>query len=85
MPFRLFMGSRQLDRFAARFESHQKGQRNRDVLLTTDRTAEPLDDLLPVTKLTSGRLATATGHRPPATGHRPPATTMLNSSSPDAR
>lgn len=62
VPFCLFMGSWQLDRFTARFESHQQAQRNRDVSATTGRTAEPLDDLLPVTKLTSGRLATATGH-----------------------
>jgi cytochrome oxidase assembly protein ShyY1 len=55
------MGSWQLDRFAARVESHQEYQHNKNVF-AADRAAEPLDDLLPVTKLTSGRLATATGH-----------------------
>lgn len=59
--FCVFMGSWQLDRFAARVESHQKDQQNHGVF-AADRTAAPLDNLLPVTKLTSGRFATAIGH-----------------------
>ncbi|MEU0052744.1 SURF1 family protein [Streptomyces sp. NPDC006309] len=55
------MGTWQLDRFAARVESHQEDQQHHGVS-PADRTAAPLDDLLPVTELTSGRLATATGH-----------------------
>ncbi|MEU0251521.1 SURF1 family protein [Streptomyces sp. NPDC006184] len=56
-----YAGSWQLDRFAARVESHQEDQQHHGVS-PADRTAAPLDDLLPVTEPTSGRLATATGH-----------------------
>lgn len=60
IPFCLFMGSWQLDRFTARVDAHQEEQRRKDAF-ATDRVAEPLNDLLPVTRATSGRLATATG------------------------
>jgi cytochrome oxidase assembly protein ShyY1 len=56
VPFCLFMGSWQLGRFEARVDAHQKqGARS------THGKAAPLEELLPVTKATSGRLATATG------------------------
>ncbi|MGP3924625.1 SURF1 family protein [Streptomyces sp. 8N616] len=60
VPFCLFMGSWQLGRFEARVDSHQEQQRDESAHATA--AAEPLDGLLPVTKETSGRLATATGH-----------------------
>ncbi|MGP3951416.1 SURF1 family protein [Streptomyces sp. 7N604] len=59
VPFCLFMGSWQLGRFEARVDSHQEQQRDESAHATA--AAEPLDGLLPVTKETSGRLATATG------------------------
>ncbi|MGP3999568.1 SURF1 family protein [Streptomyces sp. 8N706] len=59
VPFCLFMGSWQLGRFEARVESHQEQQRDSDDHVRD--AAAPLADLLPVTKATSGRLATATG------------------------
>ncbi|MEV6316731.1 SURF1 family protein [Streptomyces sp. NPDC051776] len=60
VPFCLLMGSWQLGRFEARVESHQEQQRDEDA--HASQAAEPLERLLPVTKETSGRLATATGH-----------------------
>jgi cytochrome oxidase assembly protein ShyY1 len=59
VPFCLFMGSWQLNRFEARIESHQEQQQSSRV--NAKAAAEPLESLLPVTKETSGRLATATG------------------------
>ncbi|MFF3767257.1 SURF1 family protein [Streptomyces sp. NPDC001922] len=60
VPFCLFMGSWQLGRFETRVESHQEQQRDADA--HAEEAAAPLADLLPVTKETSGRRATATGH-----------------------
>ncbi|MFI1964641.1 SURF1 family protein [Streptomyces pathocidini] len=59
VPFCLFMGSWQLDRFEARVDSHQ--ERQRDGAAAAEADAAPLARLLPVTKETSGRRATATG------------------------
>ncbi|MER5970241.1 SURF1 family protein [Streptomyces sp. NPDC002055] len=59
VPFCLFMGSWQLGRFETRVESHQEQQRDADA--HAEAAAAPLADLLPVTKETSGRRATATG------------------------
>ncbi|MET9297434.1 SURF1 family protein [Streptomyces sp. NPDC003077] len=59
IPFCVFMGSWQLGRFEDRVDTHHQQE---------DRTAEakvaparPLESLLPVDKITSGRQATATG------------------------
>ncbi|MFH9420029.1 SURF1 family protein [Streptomyces sp. NPDC017529] len=59
IPFCVFMGSWQLGRFEDRVDTHHQQE---------DRSAEakaatptPLDGLLPVDKVTSGRQATATG------------------------
>ncbi|GAU67865.1 hypothetical protein SSP35_05_04320 [Streptomyces sp. NBRC 110611] len=66
IPFCIFMGSWQLGRFEDRVDSHQQ---------QTDRSAQakaaaprPLDSLLPVDKVTSGRQASARGHYD--TGHQ---------------
>jgi len=59
VPFCLFMGSWQLDRFSARVESHQEQRKGRDA------PAAPLTGMLPVTTDTVGRLATATGRYDP--------------------
>ncbi|WP_432092158.1 SURF1 family protein [Streptomyces sp. bgisy100] len=59
VPFCLFMGSWQLGRFETRVESHREQQRDADA--HAEEAAAPLADLLPVTKETSGRRATATG------------------------
>lgn len=57
VPFCLFMGSWQLGRFEDRVDSHREATAERPA----DRTAAPLDSLLPVDKKTSGRLASAAG------------------------
>ncbi|MBB4792949.1 cytochrome oxidase assembly protein ShyY1 [Streptomyces nodosus] len=59
IPFCVFMGSWQLSRFEARVQDHQT-QTER---AATDRkeAPRPLDELLPVDKMTSGMQATATG------------------------
>ncbi|MEU8351398.1 SURF1 family protein [Streptomyces sp. NPDC048845] len=59
IPFCLFMGSWQLGRFEERVDSHEEQQRT--AVAEARKAAEPLTELLPVTKETSGRLATATG------------------------
>ncbi|MCM2577733.1 SURF1 family protein [Streptomyces meridianus] len=57
VPLCFFMGSWQLSRFEARMDSHRAEGNRTD----RDRSAVPLDELLPVDRKTSGRLATATG------------------------
>ncbi len=59
IPFCVFMGSWQLGRFEDRVDSH----RDAEARIATDKreAARPLDDLLPVTKATSGKQATASG------------------------
>ncbi|OEJ32615.1 SURF1 family protein [Streptomyces subrutilus] len=57
VPFCLFMGSWQLGRFEDRVDSHREANSARPA----DRTAAPLDSLLPVDKKTSGRLASVAG------------------------
>ncbi|MBP0935450.1 MULTISPECIES: SURF1 family protein [Streptomyces] len=59
VPFCLFMGSWQLGRFEDRVDSHREATANAE--RPADRTAAPLDSLLPVDKNTSGRLASASG------------------------
>ncbi|MEU6080472.1 SURF1 family protein [Streptomyces sp. NPDC047108] len=59
VPFCLFMGSWQLGRFETRVESHQEAKRDQDI--HASQKAQPLERLLPVTKVTWGRPATATG------------------------
>lgn len=60
IPFCVFMGSWQLGRFEDRVENH----RNAGAQVASDlrEEARRLDTLLPVTKVTSGEQATATGH-----------------------
>ncbi|MFV5992935.1 SURF1 family protein [Streptomyces sp. NPDC056231] len=58
IPFCVFMGTWQLGRFEDRVQTHEQAQKQPD---PGSRAAEPLDDLLPVDKVTSGRPATATG------------------------
>ncbi|MER6911227.1 SURF1 family protein [Streptomyces sp. NPDC000594] len=58
IPFCIFMGSWQLDRFEDRVDSHQEARQGP---AAGDRPAAPLRELLPVDKLTAGRTATATG------------------------
>ncbi|WP_461030016.1 SURF1 family protein, partial [Streptomyces sparsus] len=66
VPFCLFMGSWQLSRFEDRVDTHQQ-QRGQAERLATQQ-AEPLAELLPVDKRTSGRMASATGRYDP--GHQ---------------
>ncbi|MFE7132722.1 SURF1 family protein [Streptomyces sp. NPDC057638] len=58
IPFCIFMGSWQLGRFEDRVDSHQEAKREPS---PGELGTAPLDELLPVDKKTSGRLATATG------------------------
>ncbi|WP_345982523.1 SURF1 family protein [Streptomyces sp. DSS69] len=58
IPFCVFMGTWQLGRFEDRVQSHEQAAKQPD---PSTRAAEPLDKLLPVDKVTSGRPATATG------------------------
>lgn len=58
IPFCVFMGTWQLGRFEDRVQTHEAAQQQPE---PGSRTAEPLDELLPVTTETSGRPATATG------------------------
>ncbi|MFF8987769.1 SURF1 family protein [Streptomyces globisporus] len=58
IPFCVFMGTWQLGRFEDRVQSHEQAEKAPD---PSTRAAEPLDALLPVDKVTSGRPATATG------------------------
>ncbi|MFB7219823.1 SURF1 family protein [Streptomyces sp. NPDC056227] len=58
IPFCVFMGTWQLGRFEDRVQTHEQAQ---EQPAPGSRVAEPLDDLLPVDKVTSGRPATATG------------------------
>ncbi|MCQ1576566.1 SURF1 family protein [Streptomyces parvus] len=52
------MGTWQLGRFEDRVQSHEQAEKAPD---PSTRAAKPLDELLPVDKVTSGRPATATG------------------------
>lgn len=58
IPFCVFMGTWQLGRFEDRVQSHEQTEEQPD---PGTRTAKPLDELLPVDKVTSGRPAVATG------------------------
>ncbi|MEV7405515.1 SURF1 family protein [Streptomyces sp. NPDC091267] len=58
IPFCVFMGTWQLGRFEDRVQTHEAAD---EQPAPGTRTAEPLDDLLPVDTVTSGRPATATG------------------------
>ncbi|MFJ4687137.1 SURF1 family protein [Streptomyces sp. NPDC088789] len=59
IPFCIYMGSWQLSRFEERMDTHRDAGARSD---PDERgAARPLDDLLPVTKATSGEQATATG------------------------
>lgn len=58
IPFCVFMGTWQLGRFEDRVQSHEQAEKQPD---PGTRRAEPLDSLLPVDTVTSGRPATATG------------------------
>ncbi|MFF4605783.1 SURF1 family protein [Streptomyces sp. NPDC001339] len=66
IPFCVFMGSWQLGRFEDRVDSHQQ-QADRSARAKT-AAARPVDSLLPVDKVTSGRQASARGHYD--TGHQ---------------
>ncbi len=59
IPFCVFMGSWQLGRFEDRVDSHREAESR----IAEDRreAPRPLDDLLPVTKATSGKQTTASG------------------------
>ncbi|WP_179166984.1 SURF1 family protein [Streptomyces sp. 13-12-16] len=59
IPFCVFMGSWQLGRFEDRVDNHREAEAR----IATDKreAARPLDDLLPVTKATSGKQATVSG------------------------
>lgn len=59
IPFCVFMGSWQLGRFEDRVDNHRQAEAQ--VADAKKDTPRPLDDLLPVTKATSGKQATATG------------------------
>ncbi|MQS05492.1 SURF1 family protein, partial [Streptomyces alkaliterrae] len=59
IPFCLFMGSWQLSRFEDRVDSHRTHQGKTEQ--AAQQPADPLAELLPVTKQTSGRIAEATG------------------------
>jgi cytochrome oxidase assembly protein ShyY1 len=58
IPFCIFMGSWQLGRFEDRVDSHREAEQRPD---EKQQKAAPLEELLPVDKETSGRLATASG------------------------
>ncbi|MCD9903501.1 SURF1 family protein [Streptomyces sp. MT29] len=58
IPFCVFMGTWQLGRFEDRVQSHEQATQQPD---PSTRAAKPLDELLPVDKVTSGRPAVATG------------------------
>ncbi|MFZ4266046.1 SURF1 family protein [Streptomyces arboris] len=58
IPFCVFMGTWQLGRFEDRVQSHEQATKQPD---PSTRAAKPLDELLPVDKVTSGRPAVATG------------------------
>ncbi|MFD3973256.1 SURF1 family protein [Streptomyces cyaneofuscatus] len=58
IPFCVFMGTWQLGRFEDRVQSHEQAEQAPD---PSTRAAKPLDELLPVDKVTSGRPAIATG------------------------
>jgi cytochrome oxidase assembly protein ShyY1 len=58
IPFCIFMGSWQLGRFEDRVDSHREAEQRPD---EKQQKAVPLEELLPVDKETSGRLATASG------------------------
>ncbi len=58
IPFCVFMGTWQLGRFEDRVQSHEQAEKAPD---PSTRATKPLDELLPVDKVTSGRPATATG------------------------
>lgn len=58
IPFCIFMGSWQLGKFEDRVETHRDAQ---DAPAPGEMAVEPLDELLPVDKETSGRHARATG------------------------
>ncbi|MFG2228077.1 SURF1 family protein [Streptomyces sp. NPDC048644] len=59
IPFCIFMGSWQLSRFEARVDTHQQQEdRSADAKAAA---ARPLDSLLPVDQVTSGRQASARG------------------------
>ncbi|MBB1245407.1 SURF1 family protein [Streptomyces durbertensis] len=59
IPFCLFMGSWQLSRFEDRVDSHRTHQGQTEQ--AAQQPAEPLAELLPVSRQTSGRIAEATG------------------------
>ncbi|MFJ8674850.1 SURF1 family protein [Streptomyces sp. NPDC093589] len=60
IPFCIFMGSWQLSRFEDRVDTHhQQEDRSADAKVAA---ARPLDSLLPVDTVSSGRQATARGH-----------------------
>ncbi|BDM73243.1 SURF1-like protein [Streptomyces nigrescens] len=59
IPFCIFMGSWQLSRFEDRVDTHRQ-QEDRSARAKT-AAARPLDSLLPVDKITSGRQASARG------------------------
>ncbi|MFI6105893.1 SURF1 family protein [Streptomyces sp. NPDC051310] len=63
IPFCIFMGTWQLGRFEDRVDSHQEAEAHRPGPGAGPGAAKaaPLDELLPVTKETSGRHATASG------------------------
>ncbi len=66
IPFCIFMGSWQLSRFEDRVDTHhQQEDRSADAKAAA---ARPLDNLLPVDKVTSGRQASARGRYD--TGHQ---------------
>ncbi|WP_406451761.1 SURF1 family protein [Streptomyces sp. NBC_00876] len=58
IPFCVFMGTWQLGRFEDRVQTHEAADKQP---APGTMTAEPLDELLPVDTVTSGRPATATG------------------------
>ncbi|MEU0085114.1 SURF1 family protein [Streptomyces sp. NPDC006274] len=58
IPFCIFMGSWQLGRFEDRVDSHREAEQRPD---EKQQKAAPLEELLPVDKETSGRLAKASG------------------------
>ncbi|MFE0376676.1 SURF1 family protein [Streptomyces inhibens] len=66
IPFCIFMGSWQLSRFEDRVDTHQQ-QEDRSAQAKA-AAARPLERLLPVDKVTSGRQASARGHYD--TGHQ---------------
>ncbi|MGW1844316.1 SURF1 family protein [Streptomyces sp. NPDC001966] len=58
IPFCVFMGTWQLGRFEDRVQTHDAAEKQP---APGTRPAKPIDELLPVDKVTSGRPATATG------------------------